>query len=172
MSGSPASLKRRSMKQTDRELLRELERGIPVSERPFLEIGERLGITEDEVISSISHFKDEGIIRKIRARINQRRIGINANALVAWSVPPDWDGFLRLSSLPGVSHCYLRKPVRGRWDYNVYTVHHNHERDEVYENVDSFARSEGITDFIVLFSTEEFKRVPAVRIDENGDGLI
>lgn len=160
------------MDQTDRTLLAELEKGIPFSKRPFQEIGERIGITEQEVLSRIASLKDTCIIRKIRARINQREIGIEANALVAWKVPNDWNGFLELASLPGVSHCYLRKPIPIRWDYNVYTVHHNHERHEVYTIVEEFATRKGITDYIVLFSTEELKRVPAVRIEECGDILL
>ena len=160
------------MNQRDKDLLRELERGIPLSSRPFLEIGERIGISETEVIARINHLREEGIIRKIRARINQRMIGITANALVAWSVPDDWDGFERLAALPHVSHCYLRRPVKGRWEDTAYTVHHNRTESEIYEIVDQFAAREEITDYIVLFSTKEFKRLPAVRIDETGDDLI
>lgn len=158
------------MDGTDWAILRELEDGLPPVQQPFAGIGVRLGISEDEVISRIKMMKDTGIIRKIRARINQREIGISANALVAWNVPEGWDGFSRLANLPGVSHCYLRKPVPGKWEYSVYTVHHNRTQSEVYSIVRRFAGEEGITGYQVLFSTEELKRVPAVRINQTGEG--
>ncbi len=168
MSGSGAS-RRDQMDETDLSILRELEEGISTVQQPFAGIGVRLGITEDEVISRIRKMKDTGIIRKIRARINQRKIGIAANALVAWYMPKGWDGFSRLADLPGVSHCYLRKPSPGKWEYSVYTVHHNRTESEVYSIVSRFAAEEGICDYQVLFSTEELKRVPAVRIDQTGE---
>lgn len=158
------------MDKTDRAILRELELGVPMVEQPFALIGGSLGIPEEEILSRIRKMKDAGIIRKIRARINQREIGIAANALVAWNVPKGWDGFERLADLPGVSHCYLRKPVPGKWEYSVYTVHHNRTQDEVYSIVRRFAGEEGITGYQVLFSTEELKRVPAVRINQTGEG--
>lgn len=37
--------------------------------------------------------------------------------------------------------------------------------------VEEMARAAGCSDYIVLFSTEEYKRVPNVRINENGGGL-
>jgi len=154
------------MDQTDRRLIIELEKGVPLTHKPFAEIGLRLGITEDEVLLRIRRLRADGIIRKIRARINQRQIGILANALVAWKPPEGWSGYEALASQPGVSHCYLREPVPGRWEYTVYTVHHKRSRDEVYEEVRSIADEIGITDYIVLFSTEELKRLPAVRIDD------
>ncbi|MBR1368536.1 AsnC family transcriptional regulator [Methanocalculus chunghsingensis] len=159
------------MDQTDRRLIIELERGIPLTDEPFAEIGLRLGITEDEVILRIRRLREEGIIRKIRARINQRQIGIMANALVAWKPPEGWSGHEELASKPGVSHCYLREPVPGRWEYMIYTVHHKRSRNEVYEEVRSIADEIGVTDYIVLFSTEELKRLPAVRIDDSTEDL-
>jgi len=154
------------MDETDWAILGELEQGLPLLQQPFAGIGIRLGISEDEVLSRIKMMKDTGIIRKIRARINQREIGISANAVVAWKMPEGWDGFTRLANLPGVSHCYLRKPVPGIWEYSVYTVHHNRTQEEVYSIVRRFAGEEGITEYQVLFSTEELKRVPAVRIKQ------
>lgn len=161
------------MDPTDVSLLAELERGIPAVVEPFAEIGRRLGIPEAEVIERARRLRDEGVIRKIRARINQRLVGITANALVAWRPPAGWDGEAssRLSSSPGVSHCYLRRPVPGRWEYTLYTVHHGRSREEVRSAVEELARAVGCREYLVLFSTEEFKRVPNVRISENGGDL-
>jgi hypothetical protein len=75
-----------------------------------------------------------------------------------------------LASFPSVTHCYERKPVSGRWDYSLYTVHHGYSREEVEEDVRLLAGQAGLYRYLILFSTEEFKRVPNVRMRENGRG--
>jgi len=157
----------------DVHLLAELEKGIPAVTEPFADIGRRLGIPEAEVLRRAQRLRDEGVIRKIRARINQRLLGITANALVAWRPPAGWDeeDFSRFASSPGLSHCYLRRPVPGRWEYTLYTVHHGRSREEVLAAVEEMARAAKCSEYLVLFSTEEYKRVPNVRINENGGGL-
>ncbi|WP_048151062.1 siroheme decarboxylase subunit beta [Methanolacinia paynteri] len=156
------------MDETDYKILNLLEEGMPVVIRPFDLIGERAGISGEEVIGRLRRLHDEGAIKTIKARINQRKIGISANALVAWNVPSGWNGYERLASYPGVSHCYKRSPVPGRWDYTVYTVHHRHSREEVYEEVKEIAEDMAVDDYVVIFSSKELKRVPAVRICEKG----
>jgi DNA-binding Lrp family transcriptional regulator len=158
----------------DRHLLSELENGLPLVKEPFEEIGKRLNLTGREVLERIRKLQTAGIIRKFRARINQRRVGISANALVAWKRVDSLHGDmgLLLASFPCVSHCYERLPVPGRWEYTVYTVHHGYSRDAVLAEIRTLAGHIGAQDYVVLFSTEEFKRVPNVRIRENGSNIV
>jgi DNA-binding Lrp family transcriptional regulator len=162
------------MDQTDIFLLRELERGLPLVPAPFEEIGKRLDLTGDEVLERIRQLKDVGIIRKFRARIDQRKLGITANALVAWKPAGAGNGDIgnRLAAYPSVTHCYERRPVPGRWEYTHYTVHHGYSRDQVLDQVRTVAAETGCEDYAVLFSTREFKRVPNVRMQENGGGVL
>ena len=127
----------------------------------------------DEVVERIRHLKEAGIIRKFRARIDQRKVGITANALVAWKPTRAGDGDLGklLAAFPSVTHCYERRPVPGRWEYTHYTVHHGYSQDQVLEDVRAVAEQIGCPDYLVLFSTREFKRVPNVRMRENGGDL-
>jgi DNA-binding Lrp family transcriptional regulator len=154
----------------DLHLLSELENGLPLVKEPYEEIGKRLNLTGKEVLERIRNLQAAGIIRKFRARINQRRVGISANALVAWKPADSLNGEMGslLASFPCVTHCYERLPVPGRWEYTVYTVHHGYSRDTVLAEIRTLAGNLGIHDYVVLFSTEEFKRVPNVRIRENG----
>ena len=161
------------MDPLDRRLLGELEGGLPFVPEPFHDIGNRLGISGEEVIERLQRLLSDGVIRKFKARINQRLIGISANALVAWKVPDTGDGDAGplLASYPGVTHCYERTRVPGRWDYSLYTVHHGYTREEVLDEVREISEKSGIRDYVVLFSIKEFKRVPNVRIGENGRGI-
>jgi hypothetical protein len=59
-------------------------------------------------------------------------------------------------------------PVPGTWEYTIYTVHHGYSRGAVLAEIRTLADHIGVQDYVVLFSTEEFKRVPNVRIRKNG----
>jgi len=154
----------------DLHLLSELENGLPLVKEPYEEIGVRLNLTGNEVLERIRNLQAAGIIRKFRARINPRRVGISANALVAWKCADSLNGDIGslLASFPCVTHCYERRPVPGRWEYTVYTVHHGYSREAVQAEIRTLGDHIGVHDYVVLFSTEEFKRVPNVRIHENG----
>ena len=161
------------MDSIDILLLQELEHGLPFVPAPFEEIGKQLGLNEDEVLERIRLLKDAGIIRKFRARIDQRKVGITANALVAWKPPGTGgnDPGKLLAASPSVTHCYERSPVPGRWEYTHYTVHHGYSKDQVLDDVRSVAVQTHCPEYAVLFSTREFKRVPNVRMRENGGGV-
>jgi siroheme decarboxylase len=158
----------------DLRVLSALESGLPLVSEPYEEIGKHLGMRGEDVMEKIRTLQASGIIRRFRARINQRRVGITANALVAWRCRGQESGSTGalLASFPCVTHCYERRPVPGRWEYNLYTVHHGFSRLEVQEEVRLIADRTGLCDYIILFSTEEFKRVPNVRICEDGGGVL
>ncbi|HVP97614.1 siroheme decarboxylase subunit beta [Methanoregula sp.] len=160
------------MDPADMKILAALEDGLPLVPEPFVEIGRKLGLTGDEVLERTQKLLESGVIRRFRARINQRQVGISANALVAWHCngePAEKAGAV-LASYPSVTHCYERRPVPGRWDYSLYTVHHGRSREAVEDEVRKIAGAAGLSDYLVLFSTEEYKRVPHVRVNENGRG--
>jgi len=163
----------RILDNVDITLIKELEKGLPFQVQPFSSVGERVGISEDEVLIRIRQLKKTGVIRKIKARINQRKIGVIANALVAWNVT-DADrekaGHL-LSAFPGVTHCYERVPIPGKWEYSLYTVHHGYDKEIVTEEIKSMAEETGIEQYVIIFSTEECKRVPHIRIGISGENL-
>ena len=156
------------MERSDLILLAELEKGLPLVLDPFEDIGVRIGMGEQEVLGRIHSLKEERIIRRFRARINQRRLGIDANALVGWRVPlPDDDeAGVMLASMPGVTHCYRRCEYPGRWEYTHYTVHHGWSREQVLTEVQMIAKKTGYAKYIVLFSTDEYKRSPHVTVQD------
>jgi siroheme decarboxylase len=160
------------MEPRDLQVLAALEDGLPLVPDPYGEIGRRVGMTGEEVLERVRRLQDAGIIRRFRARINQRLLGITANALVAWDCggKPAGEAGALLASFPCVTHCYERRPVPGRWEYSLYTVHHGFSREDVEAEVRWLAERAGLSRYLILFSTAEFKRVPNVRVRENGGG--
>jgi DNA-binding Lrp family transcriptional regulator len=104
------------MDEKDRELLNEIQSAFPLERRPYQELGRRVGLDEGETLTRITRLRREGIIRRIGASIDSRRIGF-VSTLLAAAVPEDkLDPFIHaVNSCPGVTHNYLRKH-----EYNVW----------------------------------------------------
>ena len=134
------------------------------SQEPFRAIAAETGIREEEVISRLRSLHRSGIIKRIGVSVNQRKLGIVANALVAWKIPRDAVGRAGslLSSFPEISHCYERSIVPGTWEYNLFTVIHGTDRPSVNAVAETIAGIAGFRDYIVLFSTDQFKRTSLV----------
>jgi DNA-binding Lrp family transcriptional regulator len=146
--------------EIDRKLLALMEKGIALTPEPFSEIARELRISPSEVITRLTKLKDEGVIRKFGASIKPNNIGFSANALVAWKVPVDrvQEVGVQLSKLSDISHCYERKPVQGRWEYNLYTVMHARGRDSIQDTVNQISSGMAINEYKILYSTRDLKR--------------
>ncbi len=148
------------MDEIDRKLLAQTEKGIALTQEPFNEIALQLGITTKEVITRLTKLKDEGVIRRFGASIKPNNIGFSANALVAWKVPENRVQEIGeyLSKYQEISHCYQRKTVNGRWDYNIYMVMHAREREVVQRMVKEISDEIAINEYKILYSTRDLKR--------------
>ncbi|MCP4176521.1 MAG: Lrp/AsnC family transcriptional regulator [bacterium] len=93
----------------DKKLFLLLERGIPITERPFLEIGNDLNLSEETVLDKIKQFNDSGLIRRFGAIFDNPRLGYRS-ALCAVKV--DGGELDRVSDFlkqrPEITHCYIR----------------------------------------------------------------
>jgi DNA-binding Lrp family transcriptional regulator len=150
----------------DWAVMMQVQDGIPLVEYPFDEPARKIGIPQQDLISRIRGLIDEGIIRRFGARINNRRMGFVANAMIAWKVPEERVEVVgRLfAGNPAVTHCYERKIIPGRWEHNVFTMVHCRSEAEVDRLVKGLAKEAGVPDYQVLISGEEFKRTVSVRI--------
>ncbi len=104
------------MDSRDKELLNEIQVGFPVEPHPYRVLGEKLNMTEKEVLDRITALKREGIIRRMGASINSRRVGY-VSTLLAAEVPPEkFDSFVEtVNTCPGVTHNYERKHKYNVW---------------------------------------------------------
>ncbi|HNZ04847.1 MAG TPA: Lrp/AsnC family transcriptional regulator, partial [Methanothrix soehngenii] len=119
------------MDELDLELLKVAQDGLDLTERPYRVWGEVLGMGEEEIIYRLRAMEEEGIIRRFAATIGHRALGILANALIAWRVPPekvDEAGAI-FAAAEEVTHCYERATAQD-WPYNIYTMVHSRSREE------------------------------------------
>ena len=98
------------MDLTDRKLLNLIQGSFPLVDQPYLELGEELGITEDEIIKRLSELKRQNVLRQISAIFDTRRLGYKTT-LVAMAFEPEQlnNGALEINKHPGVSHNYARE---------------------------------------------------------------
>jgi siroheme decarboxylase len=102
----------------DRRILDQLQRELPLVQRPFEEIGRRVGIGEDEVLSRVSALSGPppAPIRQISAIFDSRTLGYQS-CLVAAKVDPQRIAHAAavISAHPGVSHNYQREHAFNLW---------------------------------------------------------
>lgn len=107
------------MNPVDRALLDRLQTAVPVSERPFAELGEACGLGEAEALARVRRLKEDKVIRQISAIFDTRSLGY-ASSLVAARVDPARveEAAAVINRHPGVSHNYLRNHEFNLW----YTI--------------------------------------------------
>lgn len=103
--------------ETDRKLLEILQGDFPIVEKPWKEIGAKLCLSENEVISRLKLFHESGIIQKIGPVLDGRKIGLAVATLVAMKVPKNKiDSVARIiNEYTSVSHNYEREH-----EYNIW----------------------------------------------------
>ena len=97
-----------------RQLLDAVQRELPLTGRPWAEIGRGLGLSGEEVLARLRRLREEGVVRKLGPVISARKVGLRAATLVAMKVPSK-----RLSEIVGIINGYDE-------------VSHNYERDHLY----------------------------------------
>ncbi|MDK2821240.1 MAG: siroheme decarboxylase [Clostridia bacterium] len=149
----------RSLTNLEKELVRIFQEDLPLVPRPFLQIAEKLNLTEDEVIDYIRRFKEEGIIRRFGVALRHWEAGITANAMIVWQIPIDKvkEVGKKLASFPEVTHCYQR-PQQPDWPYNLYTMIHRSNREDCEKLAAKLASAVDQHNYRLIFSTKELKK--------------
>lgn len=100
----------------DRKLLDMLQEEFPLAEKPFLEIGEKMGITGNEVKTRMERLKAKGYIRRIGPVLDAKKLGYHS-LLCAAVVRPDIieDLAYAINAEPSVTHNYERDGELNLW---------------------------------------------------------
>ncbi len=155
----------------DKLILKELQGDLDDSPEPYARIAANVNASEDDVIRRIRRMRDEGVIRRIGAMIRHIEAGITFNGMVVWKVDEDRveDVGQRLADFPEVTHCYER-PAFGRHHGTIFTMVHAESEEGCLEIVDRIARTVGVSQYEILFSKRELKKVSMTYFgDENDD---
>ncbi|WP_444678743.1 siroheme decarboxylase subunit beta [Halomonas sp. E19] len=139
-----------------------LERGLPLTERPWQVLAEQCGMTEGEVMAWVRRWQQEGLIKRMGLVVRHRALGIHANAMVVWDLPDTSVAEVgrRLAAEPAVTLCYQRPRRLPAWPYNLFCMIHGTRRDRVLAALDAIVARHGLqqTPHRVLFSLKAYKQ--------------
>ena len=149
--------------ERDIEVIRTVQGDLPLRSDPFADAARTLGMTEAEVVESLDDLRRRGALRRIAGILRHRDAGFTANGMAVWNVPDDRAAAVgeAMAGYTAISHCYER-PRYDDWPYNVFTMVHARSTAEVDAFVEQLAKTYGIADHAVLYSTREFKKIRAV----------
>lgn len=143
----------------EKKIISLLQTDIPVVKRPFLEMAEKIGITEEKFLEVLNDLNDQGMIRRFGATLKHQKSGFKANAMVAWKVDEDRvekTGNI-MATFHQITHCYRRNPAPD-WKYNLYTMVHASTEDECYAIAKKISKAVGEDEYELLFSRKELKK--------------
>lgn len=104
------------MDDIDKKLLNLLQREFLLYREPFAILGDKTGISGDEVLERIQRLKTNGIVYEISPVFDPRRLGYKATLVAMMVTPENLERAAEvISKHPGVSHCYEREHRFNLW---------------------------------------------------------
>lgn len=154
------------MDDVDRRLLDIIQTGFPLSPRPYAELGEQTGISEEEALQRVNALRAARIIRRMGANFQSSRLGW-VSTLCAAKVPEErMEAFTEVvNACPGVTHNYVRAHA-----YNIWFTLISPSREQEAATLAQIEQETGIG-ILNLPATRLFKiRVDfRMKRDTNGD---
>jgi len=154
----------------EKKIIAAIQEDMAITARPYLEISEKLGISEDTLLETLQSLCERGIIRRFGATLRHQKTGFTANAMAAWQVDENRVEEVgnRLASFKQVSHCYRRNPTQG-WPFNLYTMIHAHDEDACRQTARNMSQEAGVENYSLLFSRKELKKTSMVYFPSDED---
>ena len=97
------------MDDLDFKILNIIQKGIPVTDKPYHEIAQELGIEPKKLVEKIKYMKDSGYIRRIGAIFDSSKMGYNS-ILIGMDVIEDqlYDVVNIVNGYDEITHNYYR----------------------------------------------------------------
>lgn len=104
------------MDNTDKRILQIIQHDFPLTNRPYKVIGEKLDLSEGEVLERIIKLKKDKIIRRVGGIFSSRKLGYTSLLCAIKAPAKDADRVADIiSQYPGVTHNYNRDH-----EYNIW----------------------------------------------------
>jgi siroheme decarboxylase len=148
------------LSKNEKLILSKLQNELELVSEPFaLLSGDGLG--QKDVLRIIDELIGRGVIRRVSAVVNHRRLGFVVNVMFVCRIPGQRiiQAGEKLASFRVVSHCYQRLTFEG-WPYNLFGMMHGRSEEEIQKVMDEFVECEKPDSFEILPSIKEFKKQP------------
>ncbi|MBN1806175.1 MAG: hypothetical protein JW837_13085 [Sedimentisphaerales bacterium] len=149
----------------EKKILAVLQYGLPESQKPFNQMAEKIGMDTEKLLKILKDWKEQGKIRRIGAIVNHFKVGLDSAAMVVWQVEQGQVEQVgkTLAQFEEVSHAYERYSDEN-WPYDLYTMVHGKNDKEVQQTVSRMSKACGISNFRILSTQKELKKVPPTYI--------
>ncbi len=129
------------LSSVDQRLLDLVQEELPLAPRPFSIIGQRLGLSEEEVLERLKLLKEKGFLRHLGASLDSRRLGF-VTTLCAVAVPEERaeEVAYQIANHLEVTHCYLR-----RHRFNIWFTLVAKDEEEIERILNEIEQETGFT---------------------------
>ena len=162
----PALPKQAVLDEQDQALITLIQTGLPLTATPYADLGKKLNLDEEDVIQRINHLNEINVIKRFGVVVRHHELGYQANAMTVWNIPDETVSELGkcMGQFDFVTLCYRRPRRLPDWPYNLFTMIHGKDRDDVLANIQLLAESCQLEEkeHKVLFSTRRFKQRGAI----------
>ncbi len=152
--------------EQDQALITLIQSGLPLTPTPYADLGKQLDLDEQDVIQRIQNLNDSKVIKRFGVVVRHLELGYRANAMTVWNIADDVIGELGscMGQFDFVTLCYRRPRRLPDWPYNLFTMIHGKDRDDVLSNIQLLAKRCNLDEieYKVLFSTRRFKQRGAI----------
>lgn len=115
------------------DMLFDLERRLPIEERPFKGVAERYGYEESEVVELLKELIKKGVVRDFSGVLRERKVGFTENGMNVVRVDDVEDLASKLvRDFPQITHLVERE-VPDEWPYPLYFMVHATTREKIEE---------------------------------------
>ena len=155
-----------SIDELDKNIIAATQDGLPLVERPFEAIAEKMGIAEDELIDRLQRLKESNLIRRFGGALVPHKSVFKNNVLILWRIPQEMDldeVGKKLAAHHRVSHCYHRKTTPN-FPYQIYSMTHATDEADMGKVVEELKKLVKIDDILLLQTLHEYKKSSAVYI--------
>lgn len=139
-----------------------IQGGLPIDSRPYLQLANMIGGSEQQVIACIEEWINNGLIKRFGLVVKHHKLGYNANAMVVWNVPNHLVDEIgeRIKQSGLVTLCYRRPRRQPDWNYNLFCMIHGKDRGQVLRQLHQLKEACQLTDIEhdILFSYKQFKQ--------------
>jgi len=141
------------MDTIDKKLLNLMQNEIPIDKRPFKALGEKLMLTENDVLKRVNKLKDDGIIRRIGGIFNSRRMGYTSTLCAAKVSENKIEEVAEcINGYHEVTHNYIRED-----EYNMWFTIITHSEESLNNILEEIKSKTALDEIISLPSIKLFK---------------
>ncbi len=141
------------MDAMDRRLLNRIQKDFPTVPDPYAVLAREFGLKPEETRRRIEEMRASGLIRRIGAVFDPRRLGF-ASALCAAAVPVEGiDAFVKtVNAYEGVTHNYRRNDT-----YNIWFTAIAPSEEALEAMIEDIRTRSGISDILCMRARRRFK---------------